>query len=130
MPTALEQRFQNPTGPKSGEVTCIGVTTGSVHIDLATPSYAIKSALQQGEIITLSADGDVWFMWSLKTTGDTVDGAAAELGTSAGTAAQQCGIVYAGERLPERPPKGCQGIVVKAPVACLLRMYVGSRPDL
>lgn len=117
--SSREREFQSPLGPQTGKVTVIAVTTSSVHVDLT--GKPIKTDLDKRRLITLKAEADVWYRWSLLTTGETVD----EADT---TTANQCGWIAAGERVDDLPPAGTNGIVVKAPAACKLRLHVGSEP--
>lgn len=119
MSGSREREFQSPLGPATGKVTVIGVTTSSAHIDLT--GKAVKADLDKRRLITLKAEGDVWYRWSLLTSGETVD----ETDT---TTNAQCSWIAVGERVDDLPPAGTNGIVVKAPVACKLRLHVGSEP--
>lgn len=119
MSGSREREFQSPLGPATGKVTVIGVTTSSAHVDLT--GKAIFTDLAKRRLITLKAEADVWYRWSTATTGETVD----ETDT---TTNNQCSWISAGERVDDLPPAGTQGIVVKAPVACKLRLHVGSEP--
>jgi len=119
---AIGEAALNPTGPKTNEIAVIAVTAASAHTDL-TADAAVAAALAQNEILVISADDfDVWFRWSMNTSGETVD----ETATSG---ANRAALLYVGERLPERPPQGCQGIVCKGRGVTKLRIYRGARGD-
>lgn len=124
----LLEEFVNPTGPTAGKAHMISVTTASVHIDLTGASYTVLLAdINGGRLMSLIAEGDIFYRWSTATSGETVDETMAASGI---TPANQCGMVFAGERLPERPVVSgseIKGIVVKAPVACRLRIVASSR---
>jgi hypothetical protein len=119
MSGSREREFQSPLGPQTGKVTVIAVTAVSQHIDLT--GKAIKADLDKRRLITLKAEADVWYRWSLATAGETVN----EADT---TTNDQCSWISAGERVDDLPPAGTQGIVVKAPGNCKLRLHVGSEP--
>lgn len=119
MSGSREREFQSPLGPATGKVTVIAVTTSSVHVDLT--GKAIKADMDKRRLVTMKAEGDVWYRWSLLTTGETVD----ETDT---TTTAQCSWIAVGERVDDLPPAGTNGIVVKAPANCKLRLHVGSEP--
>lgn len=119
------EEFFTPVGPTNGEPTAIGVTTSSVHVDLTGASYTtLKSHIDNGRLIQLQAEGDVWFRWSPNTSSDTVDETMVATG---GTPANQTAWIPAGGTPDHRAPPGTQGIVVKAPVACKLRLWASSK---
>ena len=117
--------FFSPLGPGNGKPTVFSVTTASVHVDLTGASYAtLKADYDGGRLLSLKAEGDVYYRWSPNTSGDTVDETMIATG---GTPANQCSIIFAGEHITEKPPPGTKGIVIKAPVACKLRIYASSK---
>lgn len=119
---AIQDSAMNPTGPLTGEIAVIAVTAASAHTDL-TGDNGLTKDLLPNEILVITADDfDVWFRWSTATSGETVD-------ETATTGNNRAAMLYVGERLPERPPAGCQGIVCKGRGVTKLRIYRGSRPD-
>lgn len=113
-----ELEFAKPVGPSTSKITVIGATTSSVHTDLT--NEAITLDFVNGRLLSLIAEGDIWYRWSLLASGETVD----ETATSGVTRASW---LPAGEHRVESPPLGCQGIVIKAPAACKVRIWASSR---
>lgn len=109
-----------PVGPSNGRPHVFSVTTASVHVDLTGAAYTeLLKAILSGQLLTVKAEGDVFYRWSPNRSGDTVDEAMIATG---GTPANQCAVLFAGERSDEQPPANTQGLVIKAPVACKLRV--------
>lgn len=111
-----------PKGPGNGKPTVFSVTTSSVHVDLTGASYAaLRQAIISGQLLTVKGEGDVNYRWSPNVSGDTVDETMIATG---GTPANQCAVAFAGERIDEEAGHGpaTLGIVIKAPVACKLRI--------
>jgi hypothetical protein len=122
--TANLEEFVKPLGPTNSQPHVLSVTTSSVHVDLTGASYTVlKGHIDGGRLIRLKFEGDVWYRWSPNTSADTVD---ESMAASGGTPANQCSVGFAGETLDESPPRGTRGIVIKAPVACKMRMHASS----
>ena len=110
-----------PVGPITGSPTNFTVTGSSVHFDLTATTYeTLYRRIQGGGTLTLKGDGDVFYRWSKETSGETVDETMVATG---GTPANQCARLFAGERSDEIPPAGTRGLVVKGPIATILRIY-------
>lgn len=119
---AIQDAALNPTGPLTDEIAVIAVTAASAHTDL-TADAAVAAAISRNEILAITSDDfDVWFKWSLATSGETVD-------ETAVAGSNRAAILYVGERLPERPPGLCKGIVCKGRGVTKLRIYRASRQD-
>lgn len=133
-----QQEFFCPVGPsasatanaREGRIFNVAVTTSSAAIDLAGAGYeGLYTAINGGRLLTLTAQGDVWYRWATAT--GTVD----ETKTAASTPANQGILLPGGIRVPERAPPNDSGtpykwLIVKAPVACILCIQVsGMNPN-
>lgn len=119
---AIAEATLNTTGPLTDEIAVVAVTAASAHTDL-TADLAIAAAIAKNEqLVITSDDADVWFRWSLAISGETVD-------ETAVVGSNRAAILFVGERLPERPPALCKGIVCKGRGVTKLRIYRGARAD-
>jgi len=130
LPTIVEELFV-PVGPVTGMCYAVPVTSGSVHIDLTAANYAaLRTAINGGCIVELTCDDDVFWRWSIATSGETVD---QTITGASGTQANITPRLFAGERKVERPGlinanQEVNGIVVKSVVsATILRITICSR---
>ena len=132
MNEAVEELFM-PVGPITGRCFAVPVTSTSAHIDLTAANYAALLAfINAGAcIVELTGDADVYWRWSVATSGETVD---QTITGASGTQANICPRLFVGERKIERPglavAKGqsVQGIVVKSDAATtILRITVCSK---
>lgn len=125
MHDAAEQLFR-PYGPVLGKQINVSVAATNTHVDLTSDADydPLEAAIAKGLLLELSADDDVGYRWSTAASGEVVAFAAT---ATAGTAAQQCKRLYAGERVVERVPPGTVGLVVIGASATVLRITVCSR---
>lgn len=118
------EEFVSPIGPttaSTGGIANVAVTASSAAIDLTGTDYtALKAAIDAGRMLTLVGGGDIWYRWATAT--GTVD----ETKTAASTPANQGILLPAGAERAERPPRGTTWLIVKAPIACMLWMWVSS----
>lgn len=135
------QEGLEPVGARLKDIEALAVTTSSVIIDLSTRA-AIWAELQAGRLMMVQSSGvDVFYAFHSENSG-SID----ETNTTAGNATQ-CDMVPAGARLPMRPPYVtqkevnssagattnlglCQFLIVKGPVATILRLSLASEDQL
>lgn len=130
-----------PIGAVLKGVEAIAVTTSSVIIDLSTRTN-IWNAMLHGHLITADADGaDVYYAFN-----DANSGSIDQTNTTAANATQ-CARFPTGALVPFRAAKfqqqdvngaqgdfgqrtnvgRCQYLIVRAGIACTLRLYVSSQ---
>jgi hypothetical protein len=117
---ALLQK-QLSLGTSSGSYFALTVTSGSsTHTSLVASTYfAMREAITGSRVITIKAEGDVWYRFSTAASGETVD-------ENEVTGSNMCGILFAGERDDIVLPVGTNGIVHKSPVTTKLRFWISS----
>jgi hypothetical protein len=123
----MAEQLLRPVGPILGAQFNISVTSSSAYTDLSVSGDAdaagLVTAIAKGLVLELTADDDIGFLWALAT--GTVSLAAT---ITAGTAAQMCRRLRAGETLPCVAPAGTQGIIcISVVAATILRVTVASR---
>jgi len=130
LPMIVEELFV-PVAPVTGMVYVYPVTSTSFHHDLtAANSAALRAAINGGCIVEITCDDDVFWRWSIATSGETVDQA---ITIAAGTQANMAPRLFAGERKVERPGlinanQEVNGLVVKSVVAAtFFRVTICSR---
>lgn len=124
MSEASEELFSpiGPTTASTGGIANVAVTTSSAAIDLTGSDYTtLKAAIDAGRLLTLVGGGEVWYRWA------TATGTVSETSTAASTPANQGILLPAGAERHERPPPGTTWLIVKAPVACTLWIWISSR---
>jgi len=119
------EEFQGPLGPttaSTGGIANIAVTGTSAAVDLTGANYTtLKAAIDGGRFLTLCCSADIWYRW------DTATGTVSETSTAASTPSNQGILLPAGAERTERPPPGTTFIIVKAPAATMLWMWISSR---
>lgn len=116
------EEFQGPVGPTVLNIANVAVTTSSVATDLTGASYTVlKAAIDAGRFVTICCNADIWYRWASAT--GTVD----ETTTAASTPSNQGILLPAGAERVERPPPGTTFLILKAPAATTLWMWVSSR---
>jgi hypothetical protein len=119
------EEFQGPVGPTTaatGGIANIAVGTASAAVDLTGANYTtLKAAIDAGRFLTLCCNADIWYRW------DTATGTVDETKTAASTPANQGILLPAGAERTERPPPGTTWIIVKAPAATMLWLWISSR---
>lgn len=115
------EEFVTPLEPSAENIFNIAVTTASAPIDLTGANYTgLKAAIDAGRMLTLLGGGDVWYRW------DDATGTVSETSTAASTPANQGILLPTGAERSGRPPRGTTFLIVKAPVACTLWLWVSS----
>lgn len=94
----------------------------STATDLTGANYTgLKNAMDDGRLLTLTAQVDIWYRWATAT--GTVD----ETKDAGTTPANQGILLPAGIRITERAPLGASWIIAKAtPTAGILCIQVSS----
>lgn len=115
---AIRYPIQGPTvyGPTGPQLTSVmNVPAGGTHISLDDPAFANLRDLAQKQVpYMLAADGsNVAYAWALVGSGLSADPTATVFGP---TAVNQCGVIYANQRLdqPEMAPQGAKGFVARS----------------
>ncbi len=125
MGSETQEEFQGPVGPTvatTGGIANIAVTGTSAAVDLTGANYVtLKKAIDGGRFLTLCCSANIWYRWAAAT--GTVD----ETTTAASTPGNQGVLLPAGAERVERPPPGTTWLIVKAPVATTLWMWISSR---
>lgn len=123
--------FLSPVGPSasatpsSSRIFNIALAAATnVATDLSGANYTgLQTAINAGQVITLSFTADTWYRWAAAT--GTVD----ETTTAASTPANQGVFVAAGSRISERPPLGTTFLIAKAtPTLGTLSVQISSVP--
>ncbi len=103
-----------PTGPPSVTVLFIGGTTGGTHLNIdGDPQLAsLKAAVAVDSPLMMAAEvANVYYSFASMGSGAPADPAAGVYGP---TSINQCGIIFAGTRLPlpEQAPHGAKGLKI------------------
>ncbi len=108
---------QTVFGPKRGQVTVIHVSTAGVHVDLEYGAYAaLLAQIQANKPLLITAETNpVYYLWSDRTSGESVDPAAGSTGWSGGFTGVAA-VCFAGvnpDQL-EIAPRTSRGLVLRA----------------
>jgi hypothetical protein len=123
--------FLTPVGPSASATASASrifnialAAATNVATDLSGAAYTgLATAIAAGQVLTLTANADIWYRWATAT--GTVD----EATTAASTPANQGILLPAGIRISERPPLGATWLIAKAtPNAGTLCVQISSLP--